>query len=93
MLGRKGSGNMIDLGEFKTRSISGLPDELVERFDMVAKRVVGTRSGMIRLLMTAVVENARCSWEREGRISQFVAHSINDTFKMVGIEVPIDRKT
>lgn len=81
----------VDLGEFKTRSISGLPDDLVEKFDIVAKRVVGTRSGMIKLLMKSVVENARYQWEREARTGQFIAHSINDTFKMVGIEVPYDR--
>ena len=83
---------MIDLGSFKTRSISGLSDDLVEQFDLVAKRVVGTRSGMIKLLMKSVVANARYSWEREASVSKFVAHSINDTFKMVGIEVPVDRQ-
>lgn len=78
---------MIDLGEFKTRSISGISDELVERFDLVAKRTVGTRSAMIKLLMKAVVENARCSYEREATTGQFLAHAVNDTFKLFGIEI------
>ena len=81
---------MIDLGEFKTRSISGLPDGLVEQFDIVAKRLVGTRSALIKIMMKAVVENARCQWEREAKTSQFVAHSINDTFSLFGIRTVQD---
>jgi len=78
---------MIDLGEFKTRSISGVSDELIQRFDMVAKRLVGTRSTLIKMMMTAVVENARCSWEREAKTSQFLEHSVMDTLKMCGVQM------
>lgn len=82
---------MIDLGEFKTRSVSGLPDDLVEQFDIVAKRLVGTRSALIKIMMKAVVENARCRWEHEAKTGQFVAHSVNDTFALFGMKVRDER--
>ena len=81
---------MLDMGDFKTRSISGVSDELMERFDLVAKRLVGTRSALIKILMKSVVENARCQWEHEAKTSQFIQHSIDDTLKTCGHAVPIE---
>lgn len=77
----------MDLGEFKTRSISGIEDELIERFDIVAKRFVGTRSGLVKMLMRSAVASARCQWEQEASTEQFIRHTVNDTLKAFGIEI------
>jgi metal-responsive CopG/Arc/MetJ family transcriptional regulator len=81
----------IDLGSFKSRTISGIPDDLIEKFDFIAKRVVGNRSVMIKILMKCVVENARYQWEREAKTEQFITHAVNDTFKMFGVDLPREK--
>jgi metal-responsive CopG/Arc/MetJ family transcriptional regulator len=81
----------IDLGSLKSRTISGIPDDLIEQFDLIAKRVVGNRSVMIKIMMKCVVENARAHYEREAKTEQFVTHAVNDTFKMFGIDLPRER--
>jgi len=83
---------MGNYGGMKSISISGLPERLIERYDLVAKRMVGTRSQMIRLQMENLVRNAQDFHEYEASVQQTVEHANNDTWRFFGMNFRVGNK-
>ena len=77
----------VDLGEFKTRSISGIPDDLIEEFDIKAKRYFGSRSQAVKVFMRSFVENLNSAYEHKATSGQMTQHAVNDVLKNAGFSI------
>lgn len=76
---------MWDYDELTSFSVSGVPKTLAQRFLLLAKRMGQSRSGLIKMLMEASVNNAMWWFEKEATMRQFSEHSVNDTFSAFGM--------
>ena len=77
----------MDLGEYKTRSISNISDELIEKFDPRAKRYFGSRSQAIKIFMECFVNNMEAAYEHKANAGQMIQHSVNDVLKTAGFRI------
>lgn len=77
---------MYDYDEPKSFPVSNCPLILVTRFDNIAKRLTGSRTMLIRMLMESCVRGAEQEFMREATTQQFVKFATWNTLKGFGIK-------
>lgn len=79
---------MEDFGVSKSITISNIPQGLMEKYDLIAKRLAGSRSLMMKLQMENLVRNCQSFIAHEATIAQMVQHSNDDVWRFYGMDVP-----
>ena len=79
---------MEHYGELKNVTISGIPQDLIEKYDYIAKHLAGNRSIMMRLQMENLIRNCQIFYAKEATTQQLAQFATDETFRFFGMDLP-----